>query len=137
MSDHLFTHALFQRHLDEGKLIGARCKSCGYLLLPPRSICPHCFSEALEPIEMGGRGALIAFTAVHIAPTAMVKAGYGPQNPYVTGIVQLEEGPAISARIIGVDPRNPYDIQIGVPVTIAFLDSPSREHKVLAFEVIA
>ena len=56
---------------------------------------------------MSGEGKLLAFTTVHIAPTAMIEAGYDRKNPYCTGIVQLDEGPAISAQILGVDPTKP------------------------------
>ena len=57
--------------------------------------------------ELGGRGKLVAFTTIHIAPTAMIEAGYSRDNPYCTGIVRLAEGPAISAQILGVDPTKP------------------------------
>jgi uncharacterized OB-fold protein len=86
--------------------------------------------------EMGGRGKLIAFTTVHIAPTAMIEAGYDRKNPYCAGIVQLEDGPSISAQILGVDAARPEEIQIGMPLKLAFVQRGEGEktQTYLAFE---
>ena len=78
-------------------------------------MCPSCFGADMLLEEMSGDGKLIAFTTVHIAPTAMIEAGYGRQNPYCVGVVRLAEGPAISAQIVGVDPISPEEIRIGTP----------------------
>jgi len=88
-----FTGAEFNQYLAEHKLMGTRCASCGALHLPPPPICTTCHSDDMGWTEFSGRGQLLAFTTVHIAPTAMIEAGYGRDKPYCTGIVQLEEGP--------------------------------------------
>ncbi len=82
-------------------------------------------------------GKLIAFTTVHIAPTAMIEAGYDRKNPYCAGIVKLDEGPAISAQILGVDPTKPGEIEIGTPLRAAYVERGEGEEKrtFLAFEV--
>lgn len=136
MSEQEITAAAFDRQLDEHELMGTRCRSCSTLHLPPRPLCPACYGAEMEWVEMSGRGKLLAFTAVHIAPTAMIEAGYGRNNPYCTGIVQLEEGPAISAQIVGVDPARPEEIEIGMPVKLAFVQDGEgeEEHIRLAFE---
>jgi uncharacterized OB-fold protein len=90
----------------------------------------------LEWMETSGKGKLAAFTAIGVGPTFMVQAGYGRDNPYVTGIVELEEGVKISARILGVDARNPGAIEIGLPLAVAFIDHGEGEalETHLAFE---
>ena len=133
-----FTSASFYAYLDEHKLMGTRCQSCGALHLPPRPICTACHSQDLEWVELSGQGQLIAFTTVHIAPTAMLAEGYGRDNPYCTGIVQLKEGPAISAQILDVDVQRPESIKIGTPLSVAFIERGSEEAKqtFLAFKRI-
>ncbi|MEJ2211720.1 MAG: Zn-ribbon domain-containing OB-fold protein [Anaerolineae bacterium] len=134
--DRGFTGAAFYEFLGEERLMGARCASCGALHVPPRALCPACFGGELDWEEMSGRGHLVAFTTVHIAPTAMIEAGYGRQNPYCAGIVQLAEGPAVSAQILGVDPARPEEIQIGTPLRVAFVRRGEGEQvrTYLAFE---
>lgn len=70
---------------------------------------------------MNGTGKLAAFTSISIGPPAMHAEGYDRDNPYCTGVVRLDEGPGIVARIEGVDARNPDAIEIGMPVTAMYL----------------
>jgi uncharacterized OB-fold protein len=121
MTEMDFTSTSFNRFLGEQRLMGSRCSSCGALHLPPRPLCPACHGEELEWVEMSGRGTLRAFTTIHIAPTAMIEAGYGRKKPYCAGIVQLDEGPAVSAQILGVDPSQPDQIAIGTSLKVAFV----------------
>ena len=122
MSDTNFSNAAFQVHLNDHKLMGARCQDCGALYLPPRPMCTACYSASMTWTEIPGGGELAAYTTVHIAPTAMIEAGYGRDNPYCSGIVKLDAGPSISAQIVGVDVDHPESIKIGTPVTVEFLD---------------
>ncbi len=136
MSEPEFTSASFYQYLAEHRLMGSHCPSCGGLHLPPRPLCPLCKGEEMEWVEMSGRGTLLAFTTISIAPTAMIEAGYGKDNPYCTGIVQMEEGPAISAQILGVDVRQPAQIAIGTALKVAFVErgEGDRRRTYLAFE---
>jgi uncharacterized OB-fold protein len=136
MSERDFTGQSFYQYLEEKRLMGSRCRSCGALHLPPRALCPTCYGEEMAWEEMGGKGKLVAFTTVHIAPTAMIEAGYDRKNPYCTGIVQLEGGPSISAQIIGLDAARPEELQIGMPLRLAFVQRGEGEkaQTYLAFE---
>ena len=131
-----FSGTSFYQYIGENRLMGSRCTSCGALHLPPRALCPACYGGEMEWQEMSGQGKLVAFTTVYIAPTAMIEAGYGRDNPYCAGIVELEEGPAISAQILGVDPTKPEEIEIGMPLRVAFVrrGAGDEQHTFLAFE---
>ena len=136
MVEREFTGASFNQFLNEEKLMGTRCKGCGALYLPPRPICIKCYSRDMEWVEMKGKGKLYAFTAICVAPTMMIKEGCGRDNPYCTGVVELEEGVKISARILGVDARNPEKIKIGTPLSIEFVHQGKGENRAtfLAFK---
>ncbi len=131
-----FTSAAFYGFLSEHKLMGSRCETCGASYLPPRPLCTACYGEAMEWVEMPGQGKLIAFTTIHIAPTAMIEAGYDRNKPYCAGIVQLEGGPAISAQILGVDATQPAQMKIGTPLRAAFVErgEGKEQRTYLAFE---
>jgi uncharacterized OB-fold protein len=130
-----FTAASFNQYLAEHKLMGTRCPSCDRVYLPPRAICPECHGDALAWVELAGRGRLAAFTSIYVGPSAMIAEGYDRNNPYVSGIIETEEGAKISARILGVDAKHPDVVWIGTPLTVAFLDRDEGEQKstVLAF----
>jgi uncharacterized protein len=124
-----FTEAAFNQYLAEHKLMAVRCTKCGGYHVPPRAICPKCQSEELEWVETSGRGKLAAFTVIYSGPTFMVEQGFDRKNPYVSGIVELEEGVRMSARIIGVDPAKPTEIKIGTSLTVDFVEFGEGEAK--------
>lgn len=72
---------------------------------------------------MKGTGKLAAFTCISIGPSFMIAEGYDRRNPYCSGVVELEEGPRVDARIEGVDPKQPEKIQIGTPLRVKFVHS--------------
>ena len=133
-----FTAASFDQYLAESKLMASRCLKCGALHLPPRAICPACGGAGMEWAETGGKGRLAGFTVVYVAPTFMVQQGFGRDKPYVTGVVELEEGARISARITGVDPSRPESIQVGTPLQVEFLQAGEGESRktALAFRAV-
>lgn len=124
-----FSAAAFDQYISEHRLMGARCTQCGNTYAPPRAICPKCHSEDLEWVETSGKGKLSAFTVIYSGPTFMVEQGFDRKNPYVSGIVELEEGIRISARITGVDPSRPEEIRIGTPLNVDFLEFGEGEAK--------
>ena len=67
----------------------------------------------------------------------MIEQGYGREAPYLTGIVELAEGPKISARILGLDATQPQGTWIGTPVVVEYLQRDEGEEKKteLAFRV--
>jgi uncharacterized OB-fold protein len=129
MSERAFSEHSFQAYLSEGKLMGSRSKDTGKIYVPPRPLDPETFSNDMEWVELSGKGELAAFTAVFIGPNAMIKAGYGRKNPYLSGIVKLDEGPFISAQILGLDAATPDLDTIGTPLTVQFIERGEGEEK--------
>ncbi len=125
MSERPFTTASFNQFLGEKKLMAARCQKCGALWLPPRPICIKCYSNRLEWTELKGQGKLLAFTVIGVGTPLMVAAGYDRDNPYCSGIVELEEGLRISAQILGVDVAQPENIKIGTQLEVDFVERGS------------
>ncbi len=121
MDERPFTSASFDQFISELKLMASSCTKCGSLWCPPRPICNKCNSEQMEWLEMGGKGKLVAFTTIEVGTTMMLDSGYDRGNPYCSGIVELEEGPMISAQILGVDAGNPESIAIGTPLQLDFI----------------
>jgi uncharacterized OB-fold protein len=75
----------------------------------------------MEWVEMKGNGKLAAFTCIAIGPPFMIKEGYDRKHPYVSGVVELEGGARVVARIEGVDVSKPETIEIGAPLRVEFL----------------
>jgi uncharacterized OB-fold protein len=116
-----FNDISYERFLSEDRLMGSQCKKCGVLSVPPRSICIKCYGSEMEWVEMKGKGKLVAFTCIAIGPPFMIREGYDRKHPYVSGVVELEEGVKVVARIEGVDGSKPETIRIGTPLKVEFL----------------
>jgi len=52
----------FYENLKEGRFTTTRCKACGHVAYPPRVICPECYSEDLEWIDLPTKGKVLTFT---------------------------------------------------------------------------
>lgn len=90
------------------RLVGEECPACGRKIFPPRDVCPHCAAAAREPLAFSGRGAVYSYATVFDAP-----AGYQAQAPYVLALVELAEGPRVTAQLTDVDRSQ---VKIGLPV---------------------
>lgn len=136
MYDRPFNDNSYEQFLKEEKIMGSQCQKCGALALPPRPICVSCFGSELEWIQFRGVGKLAAFTSIIVAPPFMAKEGFNKNNPYVVGVVELEEGAKIVARITGVDAKNPAEIKVGTPLRAEFLlsDQGPEQKTYLAFK---
>ncbi len=94
-----FTIESFYKFIAEKRLMGAKCKRCGKLLVPPRPMCTDCYSKALEWIQLNGEGKLLTYTVIHVSPKQ-----FRSMAPYAVGIVKLVEGPQLPGMIHGIDP---------------------------------
>ena len=122
MSEITITAAVYEQFLAEKKIMAAKCTECGTVHLPPRPICPDCNGETLEWLEVEGKGKLLAYTVIGVGPMTMINAGYDRDNPYCTGIVELDGGLKVTAQILGLDLTQPENIKIGTPVVAEFVE---------------
>jgi len=93
------------------------CEACDAPFFYPRTLCPRCGSRELEWRRAGGRGRLHAFCIQHTTPLPEFRE----LVPFVTALVELEEGPRIMSRLVGVEP-DPTAIRCEMPLVVDFLD---------------
>jgi len=138
MTSNGFSSKAFEQYLRDQKLMGSKCETCDSCYLPPRPMCTACFGDKMSWAEVPEKGKLIAFTIIHIALTAMIEIGYGRDNPYISGIVELENGLSISAQILGLDVTKPEDIKIGTSVKAEYVNQGEGESQktFLAFRAV-
>lgn len=136
MNERPFNDSSYEQFLNEEKLMGSKCKKCGALALPPRPICINCSGSQMEWVQFKGAGKLAAFTDIFVAPLPRARAGFGKNNPYVVGVVELEEGAKTVARIIGVDGKKPEQIRIDTQLKVSFIHTGEGNNRktILAFE---
>ena len=108
---------LYWQKAKQGELWLRKCNGCGKPYFYPRDISPCCFSKDTTWMQASGRATLHAFAIVHRVP----HPGFREDLPYVTAIVELEEGPRMATNIVMDDPT-PEKLQIGMPLEVVFED---------------
>jgi len=94
-------------------LSGRRCAACKRLWLDAAPACPACGAPGGETVQLSGSGRLISWTTIRVPP-----ARYAAEAPYVVGLVALDEGPRLTARL----DTDPEALTAGLPVAFASLD---------------
>ncbi|HKQ70647.1 MAG TPA: Zn-ribbon domain-containing OB-fold protein [Polyangiaceae bacterium] len=94
------------------RLEGARCNGCSKVAFPARRVCPSCHGDAFAPITLLGKGKLVTWTVIHVAPSDLAM-----QSPYVVGIVELAEGVRVTAQVVDCDPT---ELTFGTPLEHVF-----------------
>ena len=72
----------FIGYLEQGKLMGTRCKKCGKYFFPPRAQCYESLSNDMEWFEVTGTGKLVSYSTLQYAPT-----GFTEELPYTIALV--------------------------------------------------
>ena len=94
-------------------LIGSSCETCKANYFPSRQVCPKCRRKGkLNGRSYSGRGKVHSFTQVNVPP-----AGFEIEAPYILAIVELDEGPRLTAQVVDCEEK---DVRIGSPVKMVF-----------------
>ena len=110
MTEAAFTIDQFYKYLAQGKLMAGKCMHCGKIHLPPRPLCDRCFHQEFSWLEIAGKGKLVTYTIIHVAPEQ-----FQAMAPYAVGIVQLENGLKLPGMIASTT-----QLRIGMELTIDF-----------------
>ena len=84
-------------------LVGNKCTNCGTYYFPKRDICPKCHRKSIgkmETVRFKGTGKVISWTVVHDPHPE-----YRDMRPYIMAIIELDEGPRLTAQIVDCEPE--------------------------------
>jgi uncharacterized OB-fold protein len=72
----------FIAYLEDGKVMGTRCKECGKAYFPPRSDCYQCLPGEMDWFEVSGTGKLVTYSKLEYAPI-----GFQEDVPYCIALL--------------------------------------------------
>lgn len=96
-------------------LMGNECGVCNKVFFPPKVSCPICRRKSLGQMkkrQLTGDGEIVTFSIIHVGPE-----DFENQVPYPIAVIQLDEGPRITAQIIDCDNS---EVKIGMRVKAVF-----------------
>lgn len=83
-------------------MIGVKCKNCGKVYFPPRTMCTECGRKSLgrmERLKLSGGGTVYSATSVY-EPHEQ----YDMLKPYAVALIELDEGAKILGQLIDCEP---------------------------------
>lgn len=97
-----------------GVLRMPRC-ACGEYVWYPQPLCPACHRAAIEWVAVTGNASLFTWTTVYRAAVP----AFASRVPYLTGLVELEEDPALrmATLLVGFDAERP---SLGMRLRVEF-----------------
>lgn len=98
-----------------GQLLITRCATCGRYVWYPQPPCRYCGGTKLAWMPVSGRGTLFSWSVVHHAWIPQFAA----QVPFVTGLVALQEDPAVRLVSYIVDCA-PQALRCDLPLRVVF-----------------
>ena len=98
----------------ERKLRMQRCPRDGFFFYP-RSRCPACLGDDWSWEDTSGRVSVHSFTVDRIGHVPALRE----LAPFAIAIVELEEGPRITARLVDVDADS---VEVGLAVEASYED---------------
>ena len=123
----------FYTSLEEGKMMGRKCKRCGVVEFPPVIACNGCSCTDMEWVEISGKATMFDFVLPGVMSTR-------PDNeflqPYCYGCVELEEGAKFNAIVCGVTKKTKKDIVPRLPVPIKARIVQKDGYKTVVFDLV-
>jgi uncharacterized OB-fold protein len=113
------TRSAFLRALTEGRIVGARCGTCGKVYLPPRGVCPVDATLISDCVTLPHTGTVTTFCVVNIkfSPRA-------PELPYVCAQVLIDGAHTpLFGLVAGVAAR---EVRMGMRVRAVFVPPEER-----------
>ncbi|MBD1378933.1 Zn-ribbon domain-containing OB-fold protein [Metabacillus arenae] len=75
------------------------CEKCDKKFIQPKYACPNCHNGDLIEKKTSGKGTIYSFTTIYTAPEMFTS-----QVPYHIVLVDLDNGPRITARMVDGEP---------------------------------
>lgn len=108
----------FYKFCSNRELKGVKCQECSNIFFPPKLLCPKCNSSNLDWIDLKGKGILLTYSVVHVAPLEFESI-----TPYIVGIVKLEGGISLP----GIIKLNKIEeVKIGMELIVDFEESSTK-----------
>ena len=114
MDNIMRTVEMYEKAINDNRIVGVKCEDCGRVMVPPRPVCRNCYGTNLSEIDVEGKGKLITWTVIHISPPTFMDMA-----PYTLGIVELTNG----ERLTGIVNENPEDLEIGLELVASFAEN--------------
>jgi len=113
-TDYIYTLGIagekfFSEIKENGRILGAKCKRCGSIFVPPRLYCEKCFDKLTEWINLGTKGTVYTYTVAYIDIN-----GAKLKEPIIYTLIKLDG--AEGGLIHKLGEIKPHEVEVGMHV---------------------
>lgn len=104
---------------ENGRILGAKCKRCDNIFVPPRLYCEKCFDKLTEWVNLGTRGIVYTFTVVYIDIN-----GAKLKEPAIYALIKFDGAEGGLVHKLGE--MKPHEVEVGMRVEAVFKPQNER-----------
>jgi len=104
---------------ENGRILGAKCKRCGNIFVPPRLYCEKCFDKLTEWVNLGTKGTVYTFTVAHIDIN-----GAKLKEPAIYALIKFDDAEGGLVHKLGE--IKPNEVEVGMRVEAVFKPQTER-----------
>ena len=102
--------------LEQGKLLGRKCKRCGAVEFPPVYACNTCGCDYTEWIELSGKAVMKSI--VLPAPLSSKPEYKERMGKYAYGVIETEEGAEFNGVVVGISKKTRPELLDKLPLPV-------------------
>jgi len=107
--------------LKQGVILGARCKTCRRIVVPPRIVCEWCFRPMDEYVPLRDTGTVNTFSLCYV--TWDVQRITQPEIP---AVIEIDGASPLHGILHKLGEVNPEDVRIGMRVQAVWRPANER-----------
>ncbi len=128
-ADYAYTRGIagdrfFEEIKKNAQIMGAKCKKCGLIYVPPRLFCEQCFEKLDDWVRMSKRGVVHTYTVAHIDID-----GSKLKEPTILAVIKIDN--AHGGLVHKLGEIKPENVKIGMRVEAVFKAKKERGGSIL------
>lgn len=122
----------FYQGLEEGKILGRKCCSCGAVEFPPVYACNECGCWDMEWVQIDGEAKMHSI----VLPAALSsKPEYKALGKYAYGEIELKEGSRFNGVVRGITKKNRAELTAKLPIKVKAAIYQRDGYKTVVFDL--
>lgn len=123
----------FYEALEEGRILGRKCKACGHVEYPPYLACNKCGHLETEWVEISGKAicSLLLPVNAHGSDPEFEKA----VGDYAVGVIEPENSDPVNAPVIGITKEMLSELRGQLPLPVRPKIVKTGEFSIVAWEL--
>lgn len=115
--------------LQDGEIIGSRCRHCNRTVVPPRNFCEDCFNPMDEFVQLQDTGTVNTFSLCYVTWDVQVL-----DEPQIPAVIEIDGADPLCGILHLLGEVDPEDVRIGMRVQAVWKPAEKRSGAITDIE---